>query len=100
MSRFRFELMHSMPVIPGRLPPPIARITGKSRTKRELAWAHCGIRYQPNHGVAPRECGRMLERRHCEARSDEAIQSFFAQRNGLLRFARNDGSLLNWLFEN
>jgi hypothetical protein len=29
--------------------------------------------------------------RHCEERSDEAIHSFFARRNGLLRFARNDG---------
>src|SRR6266404_5682363 len=29
--------------------------------------------------------------RHCEERSDEAIQSFFAQRDGLLRCARNDG---------
>jgi hypothetical protein len=29
--------------------------------------------------------------RHCEERSDEAIHSFFARRDGLLRFARNDG---------
>src|SRR5258707_6567688 len=29
--------------------------------------------------------------RHCEDRSDEAIHSSFARRNGLLRFARNDG---------
>jgi len=32
-----------------------------------------------------------LERRHCEERSDEAIHSSFARRDGLLRFARNDG---------
>jgi hypothetical protein len=32
-----------------------------------------------------------LELRHCEERSDEAIHSFFVRRNGLLRFARNDG---------
>jgi hypothetical protein len=30
--------------------------------------------------------------RHCEERSDEAIYSFFARRDGLLRFARNDGN--------
>jgi hypothetical protein len=29
--------------------------------------------------------------RHCEERSDEAIHSFLALRDGLLRFARNDG---------
>jgi hypothetical protein len=29
--------------------------------------------------------------RHCEERSDEAIHSSFARRDGLLRFARNDG---------
>src|SRR6266436_536114 len=28
--------------------------------------------------------------RHCEERSDEAIHSFFAWRDGLLRFARNE----------
>jgi hypothetical protein len=32
-----------------------------------------------------------LEFRHCEERSDEAIHSFFARRDGLLRCARNDG---------
>src|SRR5438477_10660892 len=32
-----------------------------------------------------------LEFRHCEERSDEAIHSFFPWRDGLLRFARNDG---------
>jgi hypothetical protein len=31
-----------------------------------------------------------LTSRHCEERSDEAIHSFFAQRDGLLRCARND----------
>ena len=46
--------------------------------------------------------GRMARRgrkrvfsRHCEERSDEAIHSFL-RRDGLLRFARNDGLL--WLF--
>jgi len=29
--------------------------------------------------------------RHCEERSDAAIQLFLAARTGLLRFARNDG---------
>jgi hypothetical protein len=33
---------------------------------------------------------------HCEERSDEAIQSFFAATfAGLLRFARNDGDFVN-----
>src|SRR5712672_2223237 len=35
--------------------------------------------------------GLLRGARHCEERSDEAIQSFFAQRDGLLRCARNDG---------
>ena len=39
-----------------------------------------------------RMCCLKLEPRHCEERSDEAIHSFFARRDGLLRFARNDGS--------
>src|SRR3954466_2725862 len=30
--------------------------------------------------------------RHCEERSDEAIQSFLGDDTGLLRFARNDGA--------
>jgi hypothetical protein len=30
--------------------------------------------------------------RHCEEQSDEAIHSFFPWRDGLLCFARNDGS--------
>ena len=33
----------------------------------------------------------MVSRRLCEERRDEAIHSFFARRDGLLRFARNDG---------
>src|SRR6267143_949499 len=35
--------------------------------------------------------GLLRGARHCEERSDEAIQFFFAQRDGLLRCARNDG---------
>jgi len=35
-------------------------------------------------------CGRNDERRHCEEQIDEAIQSFFARQDGLLRCARND----------
>jgi hypothetical protein len=35
---------------------------------------------------------RSNHQRHCEERSDEAIHSLFARQNGLLRFARNDGS--------
>jgi hypothetical protein len=33
----------------------------------------------------------MYVHRHCEERRDEAIHSFFACPDGLLRFARNDG---------
>ena len=33
--------------------------------------------------------------RHCEERSDEAIQPFFPRSHGLLRFARNDGGIAN-----
>jgi hypothetical protein len=33
----------------------------------------------------------VVSSRHCEERSDEAIHSFFVLRDGLLRFARNDG---------
>src|SRR3979490_428814 len=46
-------------------------------------------------------CCLKLDRRHCEERSDEAIHAFFARRDGLLRFARNDGSTpeLSLLFE-
>jgi ketosteroid isomerase-like protein len=32
-----------------------------------------------------------VDSRHCEERSDEATQSFFVWRDGLLRYARNDG---------
>jgi hypothetical protein len=32
-----------------------------------------------------------LSFRHCEEQSNEAIHFSFAQRHGLLRFARNDG---------
>ena len=39
-------------------------------------------------GAARRENGFLF--RHCEERSDEAIQSLVAQKTGLLRFARND----------
>src|SRR5712671_2683892 len=47
-------------------------------------------------------CGCVkLGSRHCEERSDEAIYPFFARLDGLLRFARNDGSTPDclWLCE-
>jgi hypothetical protein len=45
-------------------------------------------------GVSRREIEiPYLERRHCEERSDEAIHSFYARRDGLLRSARNDEPL-------
>ena len=38
--------------------------------------------------------GRAVKQhRHCEKQSDEAIHSFFARRDGLLRFARNDDQM-------
>jgi hypothetical protein len=36
-----------------------------------------------------------LKQRHCER--SEAIHSFFARQDGLLRFARNDGSTIGCL---
>src|SRR5262245_21971365 len=36
-------------------------------------------------------CVVRLLRRHCEERSDEAIHASVMPRDGLLRFARNDG---------
>ncbi len=45
----------------------------------------CGRRRRPNGKLAP-------QARHCEERSDEAIQSVASRESsGLLRFARNDG---------
>src|SRR6266480_2989357 len=44
--------------------------------------------------LAPANACLKLERRRCEERSDEAIHSFFARRDGLLRCARNDGAAL------
>src|SRR5437879_4607078 len=41
--------------------------------------------------LAPANACLKLERRRCEERSDEAIHSFLPWRDGLLRFARNDG---------
>ncbi len=55
------------------------------------------------HGrrMANSKVSERLGHRHCEERSDEAIHSSFARRDGLLRFARNDGSnvLVSWLIE-
>jgi hypothetical protein len=48
---------------------------------------------------ARRDC-EIVSGRHCEERSDEAIHSSYTWRDGLLRFARNDGlKLLAGLFE-
>src|SRR6266581_7705118 len=60
-----------------------------------------GIRHSPrplwaeDSATARAHCAarsRMRVCRHCEERSDEAIHSFFARHDGLLRFARNDGT--------
>src|ERR1700675_4642952 len=53
-----------------------------------------GGRFFNSSGAWRREdaelCSQM-EQRHCEERSDEAIHSSFTRKDGLLRFARNDG---------
>jgi len=36
--------------------------------------------------IAPRDYGAISVERHCEEQSDEAIHSFFARRDGLLRW--------------
>src|SRR5437879_4053739 len=41
------------------------------------------------HGAA--RARAHVHQRHCEEQSDAAIQSFLLWRQGLLRFARNDG---------
>ena len=46
---------------------------------------------RPNLARSKRRDREVVSRRHCEARSDEAIHSFFVRYDGLLRSARNDG---------
>jgi hypothetical protein len=74
-----------------------AGATGIRRSPRPL-WAEdkCMTRAQR---VAGANVYLELEQRHCE-RSEAIHQA--AEKNGLLRFARNDGSTTNcrWLFEN
>jgi hypothetical protein len=41
--------------------------------------------------IAPRDREAVSSSRHCEEQSDEAIHSSLTRRDGLLRFARNDG---------
>ena len=43
---------------------------------------------KPGYNLNQRQC---TPRRHCEKRSDEAIQLSVLPGDGLLRYARNDG---------
>ena len=63
---------------------PLPSFLGGRRIKRTLL-----LSWYANLGRASRRENEFLFR-HCEERSDEAIQSFVAQKTGLLRFARND----------
>jgi len=70
----------------------------KNRRKTTLEDLTVADANQPQ-AFGPRE--RMIEaraRRRCEERSDEAIHSFFARQDGLLRCARNDGSPVHLAF--
>jgi protein ImuB len=70
-----------------------ARLGARAVTRRELIDAHLP---EQAEAVAPATLGQARLRgegsRHCEERSDEAIQGLGALAPGLLRFARNDGS--------
>ncbi len=70
-----------------------ARLGARAVTRRELIEAHLP---ELAEAAAPATLGEARKpgqgSRHCEERSDEAIQKPGAQAPGLLRFARNDGS--------
>jgi protein ImuB len=70
-----------------------ARLGARAVTRRELIDAHLP---EQAEAVAPATLGQARLRgegsRHCEERSDEAIQGLGALAPGLLHFARNDGS--------
>ena len=70
-----------------------ARLGARAVTRRELVEAHLP---EQAEAAAPATLGDARRRgegsRHCEERSDEAIQKSGAPAPGLLRFARNDGS--------
>jgi protein ImuB len=72
-----------------------ARLGPRAVTRRELVEAHLP---EQAERAAPATLGearrRGEESRHCEERSDEAIQKPAAPTPGLLRFARNDGSTI------
>src|SRR5882757_1111172 len=66
---------------------------GAARTRSSLRPLISRANEMQNFGqIMPRECevvleGAVIARNSC----DEAIHSFFTRRDGLLRFARNDG---------
>ena len=62
-----------------------AGATGIRRSPRPL-WAEDSSTARAHGAARSRTCVC----RHCEERSDEAIHSFVARQDGLLRFARND----------
>src|SRR5258705_13694213 len=59
---------------------------------RPLNFRRPDVLGKPRAHRAARSRSRIRSYRHCEERSDEAIHSFLARRDGLLRSARNDGS--------
>ena len=91
-----------------RRPPPGRRIAPPDdRLRRAIQYSETSVMESKSHSVLDTPAcagydGLVWEhrRRHClrqtrsvcaRERSDEAIHSFFARRDGLLRFARNDG---------
>ena len=67
---------------------------GAARTRLSLRPPIGGCEIPANLGrIAPRDCEAVSGWTNVIAESacDEAIHSFFMQRNGLLRYARNDG---------
>src|SRR5258707_11872996 len=99
--------MPGVPVRPWRLPRvPHYTLHTRLRVQRAPGIPHAlkGARDKCTTRAlhATRSRSRIWTSRHCEERSDEAIQLSIARRHGLLRFARNDGSATNFLrlFEN
>src|SRR5712672_4185147 len=60
-------------------------------SSRSLSWARDPLARNDGKRALLRHCLRQTRSVCARERSDEAIQSFFARRDGLLRCARNDG---------
>jgi protein ImuB len=72
-----------------------ARLGARAVTRRELIDAHLPEQAEAAAAATLGQARVRIKRqedRHCEERSDEAIQESGALAPGLLRFARNDGS--------